>query len=264
MTDNTSISVPMIKAHLSTNIEDKYNFMLLESVDSTNTLAKRLAHEGVKTPLVIVADHQSAGRGRLGRSFYSPKTDGLYMSVLIDPKKENLDISTLTPFVATAVADAIDCLCGGRYVGIKWVNDLLVNGKKICGILCESGRSVEGVDFAVIGIGVNLLETDFPTDIRDIAGSVYSCTGKKIDRAELVAKIVENIDRCDKRFMDSYRERSVVVGKRVKVINHKNTYFARAVSILDDGSLSVVDDHGKEERLCYGEISLRLDKNESV
>ena len=253
-----------IKACLDKDLADKYNFLLLDSVESTNTLAKNLAKEGTQMPLVIVADHQSAGRGRLGRSFYSPKTDGLYMSVLIDPTKENADVSTLTPFVATAVAAAIDKLCGNTYVGIKWVNDLLINEKKVCGILCESGRSADGVDFTVIGIGINLLETDFPDDIRDIAGSIYSCTGKTVERAELIAEIIENLDRYGSDFMDGYRQRSVVLGKRVKVINHGITYLAKAISISDDGSLTVVDDNGKERELCFGEISLRLDKNESM
>lgn len=254
----------LVKAQLDEIVASKYDFLHLESVDSTNTLAKKMALDGAKTPLVIVADHQSAGRGRLGRSFYSPKTDGLYMSVLIDPNQSNIDVQTLTHFVATAVADAVDGLCENTCVSIKWVNDLLIGGKKICGILCESGRGGDGVNYVVIGIGVNLYETDFPDDIKDIAGSVYSCTGKKLDRAALAAKIVENIDGYSKDFMDAYRQRSAVIGKRVKVINHEGEYFAKALEIEDDGVLIVRDENGEIQRLCFGEISLRLDKSSQV
>lgn len=270
MTHNTifdkskTLSEKTVKKHLDKKIADKYCFLLLDTVDSTNTLAKKLAGEGVKKPLVIISDHQSAGRGRLGRSFYSPMSDGLYMSVLIDPEKEKIEIPTITHFVATAVADAIEELCDGVKVGIKWVNDLLIDGKKICGILCESGRSGDGVDFTVIGIGVNLSERDFPDDIRNIAGSVYSCTGQMIDRARLAANIIKNLDKYAKGFMDRYRQRSVVIGKRVKVISYDDTYFAKAISISDDGSLNVEDENGQIQKLCFGEISLRLDKEDSV
>lgn len=253
-----------VKAHLDEKLASKYDFLHLESVDSTNTLAKKMALDGAKTPLVIVADHQSSGRGRLGRSFYSPKTDGLYMSVLVDPNQSKIDVQTLTHFVATAVADAVDGLCENTCVSIKWVNDLLIGGKKICGILCESGRGGDGVNYVVIGIGVNLYEADFPDDIKDIAGSVYSCTGKKLDRAALVAGIVKNLDGYSGDFMDAYRQRLVVIGKRVRVINHEGEYFAKALEIEDDGALIVLDENGEMQRLCFGEISLRLDKSSRV
>lgn len=270
MTHNTifdkskTLDQKMIKKHLDKKTADKYGFLLLDSVDSTNTLAKKLAGDGADKPLVIISDQQSAGRGRLGRSFYSPKSDGLYMSVLIDPEKEKIEIPTITHFVATAVANAIEELCDGVKVGIKWVNDLLIDGKKVCGILCESGRSGDGVDFTVIGIGVNLSERDFPDDIRNIAGSVYSCTGQMIDRVCLAANIIKNLDKYEPDFMDNYRQRSVVIGKRVKVISYDDTYFAKAMSISDDGSLNVEDENGEKKELCFGEISLCFEKEDSV
>ena len=249
-----------LSRYLENDLKNKYSFLMLDTVDSTNTLAKQLAKEGVKMPLIIIADHQSAGRGRLGRSFYSPSEAGLYMSVLIDPKSENIDLGLLTQFAAVATSKAIEKLCSTG-VGIKWVNDILIDGKKICGILCEAGTDENGVGFAVIGIGVNILQKKFPDDIKDIAGSIYSTTGAIVDRAELAAQIIKNLDSYSKDFMDDYRARSIVLGRVVRVINHDNEYLATAVAINDDGSLLVVDDTKEERNLCFGEISLRLDKD---
>jgi len=257
------LSSEQICAHLDKNAAEKYSFLLLDCVDSTNTLAKKLAKDGVNMPLVIIADRQSAGRGRLGRSFYSPTCEGLYMSVLFDPKNEALDLGMLTQFAAVAAAKAVEELCGKK-VFIKWVNDILIGGKKICGILCESGIDESGAAFAVVGIGVNISEKEFPKDICEIAGSIYSCTGIMADRAALAARIIENLDRYTPSFMDDYRSRSAVVGKRVRVINHENEYLATALGINDDGSLCVVDDSGSKHDLCFGEISLRIDKDFSM
>lgn len=247
-----------IKSFLDEKTAEKYSFLLFDSVDSTNTLAKEIAKDEAFGSVVIISDHQSAGRGRLGRSFYSPHTDGLYMSVLIDPSKEDMEISTLTHFVASATSKAIEKLCG-KFVGVKWVNDLIVGKKKICGILCEAGRSDKNADFVVIGIGVNLYQKSFPLDIEDIAGSVYSTTGALVDRAQLAAEILKNISEYHKDFMDDYRKRSVVLGQRVRVINQERTYLATALEIDDGGALTVLDDAGEKVRLCFGEISLKLE-----
>lgn len=241
---------------------EKYGFYYYNEIDSTNTEAKRLIGAGAKLPFAVVADFQSAGRGRLGRSFFSPSESGLYTSIAIDPRVSGHNTQTVTAFVATAVADALDALDCGVDIGIKWVNDLYVNARKICGILCEAGSSnaQNGIDYVIIGIGINLSQKDFPSEIKDIAGSILSCGGKVPKREELLAKIIENVDQYRNSFIDDYRKRSIVLGKTVKVMDKDAPYTAKAIEITDNGNLVVQTEDNQIKNIAFGEISVRLDK----
>ena len=138
---------------------------IFDLLDSTNLEARRQADRGMSAPALIVASAQSEGRGRLGRSFYSPAHAGLYMSLLLEASDNSADNVRLTTATAVAVAESIDELCGIA-TEIKWVNDIYLGGRKICGILCESFTSAIGKRYAVVGIGLNLRASDFPDDIR--------------------------------------------------------------------------------------------------
>lgn len=240
-----------------------WKFVILDEVDSTNNYAKELAVAGEKENTVVIAEKQTGGRGRIGRPFYSPKGDGLYISILCRPKL-SVDIAPLiTSYTAVAVAKAVEKLCGHE-VNIKWVNDIYMNGRKICGILTEAGFDFEGgmIDYAVIGIGVNVYGIDFPEEIKNIASSVEKETGKRISRNELAAEILNNLSKMPteivkKEYLDIYREKSNVIGRKVTVSCGGSTFEALAVEIDDNAALKVMTDEGIKT-LNSGEVSIKL------
>lgn len=234
---------------------DTYVF---SELDSTNTEAKRKALGGARAPAVIIAEGQSAGRGRMGRSFYSPHGTGLYMSLLLSVDGGAQGTVGMTAAAAVATVRAIRRVCGVE-TGIKWVNDIYLENKKIAGILAESFSAAEEF-FTVIGIGVNMYTDDFPSDILDIAGSVMS---KKGNRSELAAAISEELIALihglpNKDFMHEYRERSIVLGKDVTFIENGESFEGLAESISENGELTVLLKNGKNHALKSGEISLRV------
>lgn len=233
--------------------------LVYKTLDSTNSEARRLAERGYKGPTLIIAREQSAGRGRMGRSFYSPKDTGLYMTALFEASESPSDTVLLTTSAAAVTAMAIEELLRIR-VDIKWVNDLYLNGKKICGILSESFEAL-GRRFAVVGIGINLSTVDFPSEIEDIAGSLG--VGGDI-RDDLAAKIFGLLWRSyhttDKsEIIAYYKERSIVIGKRIFFVEDGKKHFARVLDIDEFGRLFVRLDNGGEKILSSGEITLRFD-----
>ena len=230
-----------------------------DEIDSTSAEARRWAESGGKAPVLFVAERQTAGRGRLGRSFYSPSDTGIYMTLLLEIGEDFPDTAGLTSAAAIAVLRGTDRLTRGK-TQIKWVNDILLDGKKICGILAESFW-VGDKTYAAIGIGVNVSTKDFPEDIRGIAGSI----GKRVDRVKICERIAcELYDLClcasrgDRLYMQEYRERSAVLGKRVTFIREGMASEGIATDIDDDGALCVVLDNGEKVTLSGGEITLRL------
>ena len=256
--DINKISVGSIKK----NLERPLEFYILDEVDSTNNYARELALKG-KSDLVVISETQNGGKGRLGRKFYSPKGAGLYMSLLCRPKM-NVELAPLiTSYTAVAVALAIDKL-SGKETQIKWVNDIFMNGKKICGILTEAGFDFEGgtIDYAIIGIGVNALGLEFPDEIKDIASSVEKESGIKISRNELAAEILNNLKDMEeeiktKKYLDIYRKKSNVIGRKVNVYYGNESYEAEAIEIDDNAALVVKTNEGLK-RLNSGEVSIRL------
>ena len=262
-TNASSLDTSLVSRLLGDSDGALYQIEAYREVGSTNTLAKQASLPEPHRMRVIIADSQSAGRGRLGRSFYSPCVHGLYMSILLDKEGMRWELDTLTPRVALCVARAIESLTSFMGIGIKWVNDLYIGSKKICGILCESGacRDLSGKSYVVIGIGVNISETEFPSEISDIAGSVLSCTGEIIKREELIAAIIRELIGCEDDFMSAYAKRSVVVGRPVRVITQGVEYDAFAVGITEKGALEIRTCDGQLSELTFGEVSVRLDKN---
>ena len=224
---------------------------LTEETASTNDDLKVAAKEGAKDYTVRIADRQLAGKGRKGRSFFSE--GGLYMSVLL-PAYD--DLTLLTPTVAVAVAAAIRDLTE-EDARVKWVNDVYVRGKKVCGILAES---VVADDHrrVIVGIGVNLntKEADFPSEIRGIAGSIIA------DRSALAARILDNLFRLlqedPKHICAEYKKLCFLIGQKVTVQKEDGCRLATVLGLTDRLALSVLYDNGQTEDLIAGEVTLRL------
>lgn len=231
----------------------------LEETDSTNNEAKRMFLSGRRTPVVISAAHQTAGRGRNNRSFYSPKDTGIYMSVLVPLKEELSRVISVTTAVSVITAEALE-----KYAHvspkIKWVNDLYMNDRKVCGILAEA--VFDGSDSGiVVGIGINVSTGYFPEEIADIAASVGEIEGDGRDRiidyiASLVVDFAENPDLS--RYIESYREKSLCLGKRVTYTRGNVQGEGIAESIDEEGALLIRKENGDTDLLNSGEISLRI------
>ena len=230
---------------------------VFDIIDSTNLEAKRRASAGFESPTLLVAEKQTAGKGRMGRQFYSPESTGLYMSYLYRPTTAFSDNVTVTAAAAVAVSRAINNLTDLK-PQIKWVNDIYIDGKKVCGILTEA---VTGNTTAIIiGIGINITTEQFPEEIMSIADSLK----KNIDRNRLAAEIVKELqvlisELPDRTFIEEYRKRSCVLGREVTFIKDGVTRTGKAVDIDRDGGLVVETEMGKIT-LNTGEITLRVRK----
>ena len=235
-------------------------------IGSTNREAKRLALEGAAHGTVVVAGTQSEGRGRNGRSFHSPRGSGIYLSMILRPDVSTSVALRITSAAAVAVARGIAESCHLE-VGIKWVNDLLLEGKKVCGILTEgvSGFESGRIESIVVGIGINhsVPEGGFPADIAQIAGALFArefppCATRAHVAGTIIAHLLKVTDRLDDpSVMAEYRHRSVVIGQHVLVIQGSSQEQALATGIADDGALIVRMANGEERHLRSGEISLR-------
>lgn len=233
---------------------------------STNTDLRALAAAGAPTGTVAVAERQTGGRGRRGRSFASP-AGGAYFSLLLRPALPLSDVSSLTGAVAVAVARALEAETG-LPVGIKWVNDLFLNGKKAVGILCEATADLEtGMpEYVIVGVGINLTGT-LPPELSGIATTVEGEGGRVPDRAALIARAVREIESVapsplSTEILFESRRRSVLLGRGVTVFKGETATPARAIGINPRGELVVEYEGGKREALSSGEVSVRLPEAE--
>ena len=237
---------------------------VLDAVDSTNLEARRIADAGDLTPRVIIARRQTGGRGRLGRSFHSP-AGGLYLSILL--RTTGTDAGHLTTAAAGAVSRAVDRLTG-RVSGIKWVNDIYLDGRKVCGILTEAKFAGASLAYAVVGIGVNVVapEGGFPADIAGKAGALFApgaapSGAMSALAADIVNGVLALADAPASAYLDEYRAKSVVLGRAVDVARvHDDGAARRATALAIDDSLALVVryEDGTVEAVSAGEVSLRL------
>ena len=241
--------------------------LCLDVIDSTNTECKRRAMDGAPEGLVVTAEEQTGGRGRRGRSFQSPRGTGLYLSALFRPELEPARVGDFTAWVAVAVCDGIEACCGVR-PQIKWTNDIVLEGKKLVGILTELGLESETntLDYMVTGIGVNVNQSpeDFSPEIRDMATSLSQILGRPVRRAELAAQIVLALDRMyagypeDRaEYLAKYRADCITTGHQVQLITPTARRQAFALEIDDDFNLVVELYNGKRETVSAGEVSVR-------
>ena len=230
-----------------------------ETLDSTNQEAKRLLAAGEPCPMLLLAEEQTAGRGRRGRGFYSPAGEGLYMTLALQPRAALSQATLLTAAAAVAVAQAVEALTA-LACQIKWVNDVYLDGKKLCGILTEASGSFEADALSSVcaGIGVNVRTRDFP---EELAGRACSLWPRAVSRNHLAAEIAVRLlnfaaDLGARDFLEEYRRRSLVLGKAVTFTRDGGERRALAVGIGENGELIVRYDDGREEALNAGEVRL--------
>ncbi|MGN1206007.1 MAG: biotin--[acetyl-CoA-carboxylase] ligase [Eubacterium sp.] len=250
-----------------TDRASRYPIEVHKILDSTNTECKRRVIDGAPHGLTILAEEQTDGRGRLGRSFYSPAKTGIYVSILVHPTFEGNDAMLLTTAASVAVCRGISKVLH-KEPQIKWVNDVYLNEKKICGILTEAISDFEmgKIDSVIIGIGINYRTEEFPEDIKHRAGSLENGSGN-VPRNQLVAAVLnefwEIYDTLEERkFIKEYRERSMVIGQRVRLQEQGEWKEATALDVDDNGGLIVrmeePDGTTYDRVLQTGEITLRL------
>lgn len=238
----------------------------LDTVDSTNDEVKRRALAGAEAGLVVTAERQTAGKGRRGRSFQSLSGKGLYLSVLLKPNVPLDQVSQLTAWTAVAVCRAIERICDVKPT-IKWPNDILVEGKKLCGILTEMGVEAEtgALGYVVVGMGTNVSQTqeDFGEELCKIATSLHIC-GANVTRLDLARALIAELDKLNSAFPvdwreyhESYKNRCVTLGKEVKIVRPDREEQAKAEDITGDFKLVVRHGDGTREEVSSGEVSVR-------
>lgn len=250
------LSAEAIRCYLDQDIP----IHIYRSVDSTNQVLKKMAIDGVESFSLVVAEEQTAGRGRFQRSFYSPAQTGIYMSFLLRNLKHQ-DASMLTIYIAVAIHRVLK----EKYqisTQIKWINDILYNNKKVCGILCETISDVESgqIDAMIIGIGVNVSTIEFPNELADIATSLSNTS---INRNACIAYIINEFIRLKEEdpsiIIEEYRKASSVLHKSIQWTRQGKLYTGYVENINDEGNL-IVNCEGNRMTLCSGEVSMHIEK----
>lgn len=266
LTDAPDIPYPAeVMSGLSTSVLG-LNLVHMEEVASTNAEAKKLAREGCPEGTVIVAETQKGGKGRLGRVWFSPRSRGLWFSIVLRPPINLVDTPQVTMVTAVAVATAVREHTGVP-AGIKWPNDILVDGKKICGILVELNAEMDCVNFLVAGIGlnVNIKKNEFPPELADIVTSLEIESGRHIYRVPLLRCLLQHLEKWYHRWLNEgfaavlnkWRQMCVTLDCPVTVHTIKETYSGYAVDVDDTGALLVRTGDGSVQRLIAGEVTLR-------
>ena len=255
----------LIISHLPASYPWQGNIYYLNTIDSTNTRAKEMAAQGAPHGTVLIADSQTGGRGRMGRSFHSPAGCGIYLSMILRPGCPAKELLPLTCATAVAAADGIQTATGLR-PGIKWTNDLVVGKKKIGGILTELSLDGNGnVEYAVIGIGINCNQSadDFPAEIQSIATSLRMCTGNAIDRAAVIAQILVALQKISEKLqtptaiLDHYRADCITIGQEISLVRGDEVRHGKALDVDNEGALVVEFDDGTTQAVQSGEVSIR-------
>ena len=235
-----------------------------DSIDSTNTKAKELAEEGHPSGTLVVADRQTAGKGRRGRSWESPTGIGIFMTLMLKPEINPNNASMLTLVAAMATTRAIRRVTGVPAM-IKWPNDIVMNGKKVCGILTEMSAQFDYINHIVIGIGINVHNEDFPEEIAKTASSLYLESGQHIHRASLIEAFLEEFEDVYAEYlktedmeglMKEYDSMLVNRGRQVRVLDPKEPFEGKAMGITKKGEL-IVDTWESRKLVSSGEVSVR-------
>lgn len=241
--------------------------VILDEVDSTNTFLKHLAKTTDVKELVVVANQQTGGRGRIGRTYVSNPTSGIYFSILYRPQIAIEYAKKLTCLAGVAVVRAIQKLTGLE-AKIKWVNDVYIHGKKVCGILTEASTSIEEntFEYAVIGIGVNCYQQNFSKEVASIATTIEDEVKCIVSRNDLIAEIINQIDKElvqieDSHFMEEYKAYSFVIGKEVELQKANVSHFVKVIDITKEGEL-VVEEERKVYTVSSGEITRMVIQSE--
>ena len=263
-----ALTEPEIRCFLPPTEVVGRKLVCLSDVDSTNTRARELAMAGEPEGLVVVADCQTAGRGRMGRSFQSPPGRGIYLTALLRPHLPPERLMSVTAMAGVAVCGAVEEVCG-LSPGLKWPNDPVLNGRKLCGILTELSLEAEtgSLQYLVVGIGVNVLHTpeDFSPEVAAVATSVAAELGRPVSRPALAAALIARLDRLRAALVSGdteddlaeYRRRCVNLGKRVRLLSPGGEARGEAVDVDRDFGLVVRRDDGTVTTVRSGEVSVR-------
>ncbi|MCR5836390.1 MAG: biotin--[acetyl-CoA-carboxylase] ligase [Lachnospiraceae bacterium] len=264
--DSDIISKQSISKYIATKAP--LDIQVFQTVTSTNTVLKEMAAKGAAEGTVVIATNQTNGRGRLGRSFHSPADTGIYFSILLRPKMSAENSLFLTTSAAVAIAKAIEDVKDCR-ADIKWVNDIYINNKKVCGILTEGSFNVENneLDYAIVGIGINILppKDDFPEDIKNKAGAIFS---QGEDVSEVSSKLVAHVlnyffdyynNLTSKSFFEEYKSRSFLLGKDIHILDGNGKIPATAIDLDESCHLIVRLEDGTTKELSSGEVSVIMD-----
>ncbi len=236
-----------------------------EEIDSTNNRAKYLAEHGAPEGTLVTAEVQTAGKGRRGRTWVSPPGTGAWFSLILRPEILPAYASMLTLTAALAVAEAIED-ASGLSAGIKWPNDVVVSGKKVCGILTEMSAEPDQIHYVVIGIGINVNMTEFPEEIEKTATSLYIESGRRIRRSELIMSVMKHMERWYRVFLNTsdltglkedYMARLVNLNRQVTVLDPRGEYRGMCLGIDDNGLLLVKREDETMEKVMSGEVSVR-------
>ena len=236
-----------------------------EVTDSTNQRIYDFAEKGREEGLLAVAEEQAGGKGRRGRSWVSPPGTGIWMSLLLRPKVEPQKASMVTIVAALAMTKAMEKITGME-IRIKWPNDVVLNGKKVCGILTEMSAELEEIHYIIVGIGINANTESFPEDIQDRATSIYLESGKKVERAAFIAEFCVQFEQYYERFLEmgnlaflkeEYESYLINIGREVKIIKKKEERVRKALGINELGELIVAKSDGTTEIIFSGEVSVR-------
>lgn len=238
------------------------NILLLEQVKSTNLTARELALQGASHGTVVLAEHQTQGMGRLGRSFSSPEGLGIYLSVILRYTQPAGELLHLTAVAAEAVRRGIE-EATGLCPQIKWINDLLIGGKKLCGILTQCHSSPDGGTEVILGVGINCNQQtkDFPPELRERAVSLSQVLGHPVERETVAGAVLSQLALAMEQepglWLDSYRKNCLTLGRDILILRGDTTQKAHADSMDDKGALLVTLPDGSRERVFSGEVSVR-------
>lgn len=264
--ENDIVSIPGIKPFLSEKSQPYANtIQVYKSLESTNKTAKEMAVAGAEHGTVIISDCQTMGRGRYSRNFFSPSGGGLYMSIVLRPEELHFENPTsVTAFAAVSVCEAIESI-SKKTPKIKWVNDIFLDGKKVCGILTEAVTDFEsgGLDWIVLGIGINVYirAEEFPGDLQSLATSIYSDERIPGVRNKLSAEIINRIlgfetSPSETEIFEKYKKRLMMLGKEITVMQNQTEYKATAIDVDSVGHLIVKNENGEIITLSTGEIRI--------
>lgn len=255
--------ITLDKKILEQYLDQKLNITIFDELDSTNNYLKKLGSQGEKENKLVIALSQTGGRGRMGRSFYSPNGTGIYFSLLLHPKFSAEKSLFLTVMAAVSVAETV-MKYNINDVKIKWVNDIYIDGKKVCGILTEGAVNCNKMlDYAVVGIGINVVapENGFPDDIKDIATAISPGNSEENIKEKIVADVINRFfsmyNGDDNDYIKRYREYSYLTGKEINIIQGDSTRPATVIDITDDCHLLVKNEIGEIEEISSGDVSVR-------